>query len=179
MIAVLVSLPLPAVQQAREAARRTQCRNNLKQMGLAMHNYEGTYKRFPSSGESTDETQSPTVRKFFPVSFNVAILPLIDQMAIANGWNFNQGYTVAPNAALSQVNIPAFLCPRNGTTGPGQLGYGLTDYMPIAYVDFDVNGIRGGGAAGTYVANVQGVDFGGLLGFCKRVSDTTDGLSNV
>src|SRR5438309_9970 len=97
IIAVLVSMLLPAVQQAREAARRTQCRNNLKQMGLAMHNYEGTYKRFPSSGESTDETQSPTIRRFFPVSFNVAILPLIDQMSIANGWNFNQGYTIAPN----------------------------------------------------------------------------------
>jgi prepilin-type N-terminal cleavage/methylation domain-containing protein len=178
IIAVLVSLLLPAVQQAREAARRTQCRNNLKQMGLAMHNYEGTHKRFPSSGESTYEGTSPTTRMFFPCAFNVAILPYIDQQTIANGWNFNVHYTVQPNAALSQVNLPAFLCPSNGTTGPDQLGYGLTDYMPIAYVDFDANGNRGG-VAGAYTANVQGVDFGGMLGFCKRVSDTTDGLSNT
>lgn len=180
IIAVLVSMLLPAVQQAREAARRTQCRNNLKQMGLAMHNYEGTFKRFPSSGESTDETQglASTVRRFFPVSFNVAILPLIDQMNVANAWNYNQGYTVAPNAALSQTNIPGFLCPSNGTTGADQLGYGLTDYMPVAYVDFDANGNRGG-VSGSYTANVPGVDFAGMLGFCKRVSDTTDGLSNT
>jgi prepilin-type N-terminal cleavage/methylation domain-containing protein len=177
IIAVLVSLLLPAVQQAREAARRTQCKNNLKQMGLAAHNYEGTYKRFPSSGESTYELTNPTVRMFFPCSFNVAILPLIDQMNVANLWNYNVSYTIAPNAALSTTNIPAFLCPSNGTTGPDPLGYGLTDYMPVAYVDFDSNGLRGGSAS--YTANVQGVDFGGMLGFCKRVSDTTDGLTNT
>jgi prepilin-type N-terminal cleavage/methylation domain-containing protein len=177
IIAVLVSLLLPAVQQAREAARRTQCRNNLKQMGLAVHNYEGTYKRFPSSGESTDETTNPTVRRFFPCSFNVAILPLIDQQGIYNAWNFNSHYTVAPNVLLAQTNIPSFICPSNGITGPDSQGYGLTDYMPIAYVDFDANGLRGGSAA--YTANVQGIDFAGMLGFCKRVSDTTDGLSNT
>jgi prepilin-type N-terminal cleavage/methylation domain-containing protein len=185
IIAVLVSLLLPAVQQAREAARRTQCRNNLKQMGLAMHNYESTFKRFPSSGESTDETTGlsltppVTIRKFFPVSFNVAILPMIDQAGIANAWNYNVHYTMAPNVVLSQTTIPAFICPSNGITGPDSQQYGQTDYMPIAYVDFDANGVRGGGAVGTYVANVPGVDFGGMLGFCKRVGDTTDGLSNT
>src|SRR5579859_1608912 len=87
IIAVLVSMLLPAVQQAREAARRTQCRNNLKQMGLAMHNYESSFKKFPSSGESTDESQSPTVRRFFPCSFQVAILPFIEQQNLYNAWN--------------------------------------------------------------------------------------------
>jgi len=179
IIAVLVSLLLPAVQQAREAARRTQCRNNLKQIGLAIHNYEGTYKRFPSSGESTDETTNPTVRRFFPCSFNVAILSLIDQQGIANAWNYNVHYTMPPNNLLAQTTIPSFICPSNGITGSDSQQYGLTDYMPVAYVDFDANGVRGGGAVGTYVANVQGVDFAGMLGFCKRVSDTTDGLSNT
>lgn len=182
IIAVLVALLLPAVQQAREAARRTQCRNNLKQMGLAMHNYEGTYKRFPSSGESTDESTNPTVRRFFPCGFFVAILPLIDQASIANQWNFNVHYTMPPNGGpggLASTTIPSYICPSNGITGPDPQQYGLTDYMPVAYVDYDANGVRGGGAPGTYVANVQGVDFAGMLGFCKRVSDTTDGLSNT
>lgn len=181
IIAVLVSMLLPAVQQAREAARRSQCRNNLKQMGLAIHNYEGTHKRFPSSGESTYELSNPTIRMFFPCSFNVAILPYIDQQNIANAWNYNVHYTMPPNGGpggLASTNIPAFLCPTNGTTGPDLMGYGLTDYMPIAYVDFDANGNRGG-VAGSYTANVQGVDFGGMLGFCKRISDTTDGVSNT
>ena len=51
IIAILIALLLLAVQQARQAARRTQCRSNLKQMGLAIHNYESTFSRFPSAGE--------------------------------------------------------------------------------------------------------------------------------
>src|SRR5258707_11337017 len=123
IIAVLVALLLPAVQQAREAARRSQCKNNLKQMGLAIHNYEGTFKRFPSSGESTYELSSPTIRMFFPCAFNVAILPLIDQNNIYNAWNFNVHYTIQPNASLATSVIPMYVCPSNGTTGPDLLGY--------------------------------------------------------
>jgi prepilin-type N-terminal cleavage/methylation domain-containing protein len=182
IIAVLVSLLLPAVQQAREAARRSQCKNNLKQLGLAIHNYEGTYSRFPSSGESTDENAigGKTVRRFFPVAFHVAVLPFVDQSPIANGWNYNVHYTNSANsnnAVLARSRIPLYVCPSNGVTGPDNLGYGLTDYMPIAYVDYDSNGLRGGSAA--YMANVPGVDFGGCLGFCKTISQTTDGLSNT
>ncbi len=180
IIAVLIALLLPAVQQAREAARRTQCKNNMKQMGLAIHNYESTYNKFPSSGESTDESNggaATTARKFFPVNLFTAVLPYYDQAAIYNKWDFSYHYTFGGNAALAKNVIPGLLCPSNGVTKADQLGYGRTDYMPVAYVDVDQNGNRGGSAA--YVSNVKGWDIAGMLGFCNKIGDTTDGLSNT
>lgn len=176
IIAVLVSLLLPAVQQAREAARRSQCQNNLKQIGLAIYNYESTYTRFPSSGESTNETLA--VRQMFPVSMFVAILAFTDQAPIFNNWNMNVHYSnslTSNNAALSQTKIPLFMCPTNGSTQLDGLGYGITDYMPVAYTDIDpVTGLRNKSGGGNLNADV-----GGPLGFCRRVGDITDGLSNV
>jgi prepilin-type N-terminal cleavage/methylation domain-containing protein len=177
IIGVLVALLLPAVQQAREAARRTQCKNSLKQMGLAIHNYADTYLRFPSSGESTDESTSPTTRRFFPVSMFVAILPMIDQGPLFNAWNFSFHYTAGGNQVLARTPIASFICPSS-STGPDQQGYGRTDYMPIAYVDFDVTGYRGG-VPGAYTGNVQGIDHPGALGFCNRMGEVIDGLSNT
>lgn len=178
IIAVLIALLLPAVQQAREAARRTQCKNNMKQMGLAAHNYESTYSRFPSSGESTDESTSPTTRRFTAASFFLSILPYVDQGAVYNSWNFNSHYTAGGNPALAATKINAFVCPSNGVTGPDSQGYGRTDYMPVAYVDYDATGWRGG-VVGTYQGNVQGIDRAGALGFYNPIANTTDGLSNT
>jgi len=177
IIAILIALLLPAVQQAREAARRTQCRNNMKQIGLGIHNYESTYTRFPTSGESTDEGTSPTTRRFTASSMFVCILPFIDQAPVYNMYNFSAHYTFGTNQVPSKTAIAAFLCPSNGTTGPDALGYGRTDYMPVAYVDFDSTGYRGGSAS--YSANVQGIDKAGALGWYNKMSVTTDGLSNT
>jgi prepilin-type N-terminal cleavage/methylation domain-containing protein len=176
IIAVLIALLLPAVQQAREAARRTQCKNNMKQFGLGVFNYESTFSRFPSSGEATNEQAN--IRQFFPTSTFTAILPYIDQAAVYNGWNFNFHYTAGGNPGLAQTKIPAFLCPSNAITGADAQGYGRTDYMPVAYVDFNSTGYRGG-VVGGYTSNVAGVDFAGALGFCNPVSYCTDGLSNT
>ncbi|SFI75155.1 DUF1559 domain-containing protein [Planctomicrobium piriforme] len=177
IIAILIALLLPAVQQAREAARRSQCKNNLKQMGLAVFNYEETYKRFPTSGEFTNESTSPTTRQFTAASTFVCLLPFIDQAPVYNLWNFNFHYTAGGNPTPAKAAITVYLCPSNGTTGPDSQGYGLTDYMPIAYVDFDSTGFRGGSSA--YTANVQGIDVSGALGPYNKIAKVTDGLSNT
>lgn len=128
IIAILIALLLPAVQQAREAARRTQCRNNLKQIGLAMHNYHDIYNQFalhiwnspwsnpPETGGFDDWTNGSRG------SWMVRILPQIDQAPLFNSFNFAaQGPGVAlewqTNAAgvrLSSTIIPAYMCPTDG-----------------------------------------------------------------
>lgn len=179
IIAVLVALLLPAVQQAREAARRSQCQNNLKQIGVAIMNYESSYGRLPPSGESTNETLA--IRQFFPVSMFVAILSNTDQTAIADQWNYNFHYTWAnggslpSNAALAKTAIPAFRCPSSSLTQVDAHGYGITDYMPIAYTDID----PGTGFRNASVAPKLNADVAGGLGFCKRIGEVQDGMSNT
>lgn len=128
IIAVLIALLLPAVQQAREAARRTQCKNNLKQLGLALHNFHDTYSRFPAgcmpdlNGGNTDPGQAASVgvAAAWGSSWKVHILPYIDQAPIYNGWQFsgNSGYVNANN--MSQTTplvhgkiIAAYRCPSS------------------------------------------------------------------
>src|SRR5476651_1064146 len=84
IIAVLVSLLLPAVQQAREAARRAQCKNNLKQLGLALHNYHDVYNRLPYNGR-TPGAQSGGGTE---ASVFIRLLPQIDQQPLFSQLNF-------------------------------------------------------------------------------------------
>ena len=77
IIAILIALLLPAVQQAREAARRSQCKNNLKQFGLALHNYHDTFSMFPIGGTG-DRDYRPRV------SWQVRVLPFLDQAPLYN-----------------------------------------------------------------------------------------------
>lgn len=113
IIGILVGLLLPAVQAAREAARRMQCSNNLKQLALATHNYESAYKRFP--GLTGSSSFSPQAR----------VLPFIEQGNLQNLIDFNQPLYVGPawRASLNPVfRVPAatvvatFLCPSDSAT---------------------------------------------------------------
>jgi len=106
IIAILIALLLPAVQQAREAARRTQCKNNLKQLGLALHNYLDSHTVFPPSfciGGSTGGTWSIHAR----------ILPYMEQAAAYNVVDLTVAYSVPPNSTIgvTQLQIPSYVCP--------------------------------------------------------------------
>ena len=110
IISLLIAILLPAVQQAREAARRAHCKNNLKQLGLAMHNYESTYGQFPVAANwKVDEIASTVVSG---KSWGQALLPFIDQAAIATGFDESQPiWSGARNQALIATSLSTFVCP--------------------------------------------------------------------
>lgn len=153
IIAVLIGLLLPAVQKAREAAQRITCSNNLKQMGLALHNYYDQNKCFPSAGEVVGIPPAPPpVTAFDRHSVFTWLLPYMEHGDVYVQMDLNQFYNgSAGNIAASHNVIPEYLCPSNPArpkSGRDSLGYGYCDYMPVAYTNIDPNGV-----AGTAVAN--------------------------
>ncbi len=114
IIAVLIALLLPAVQQAREAARRTQCKNNLKQLGLAMHNYHDAHGLYPPG--TIDDDNRPN--SAFTTGF-IMLLPFIEESALYNSYNTRSGSQPRNNGlgALSTANIAA---PAMNAGGPTQ-----------------------------------------------------------
>lgn len=110
IIAVLIALLLPAVQQAREAARRTQCKNNMKQLGLAMLNYESSYNQFPIGGLWGVDVSYTNC--YFGQSWGQAILPFMDQAAIYNAFDTSQPiWSGANNKKLIATPVTAHMCP--------------------------------------------------------------------
>src|SRR6476661_8060061 len=107
IIAVLVALLLPAVQQAREAARRSQCKNNLKQIGLALHNYHDVNGCFPPA-YIADENGKPMH------SWRVLILPYLDQAALHTEYNFSEPWDGPNNSRLLARRPAVYACPSHG-----------------------------------------------------------------
>ncbi len=199
IIAVLISLLLPAVQSAREAARRAQCTNNLKQMGLALHNYESANSCFPPSGESTDYTVSPAVTQFVDGGWSclARLLPFMEGGSSFNALNFSVDYNEATgmNFTGASTVVAVYLCPSaasrqpdGGSDGvdPNDLitqtygrGYGYNDYGPTCYTDIDPTGTITGYSVQTPYRNKLSRADGLLKQGKTRIAEVTDGTSNT
>ena len=130
IIAVLIALLLPAVQQAREAARRTQCRNNMHQLGLALHNYHDAHGTFPFGYIPRLGSQGST--------WGGMILPFVDETAIYNALNFDlpmDDPSRANRTAVAQT-LEQFLCPSDPYAGPSIGGYWYDSTGPQAVSNY-------------------------------------------
>ncbi|MES2791001.1 MAG: DUF1559 domain-containing protein [Planctomycetota bacterium] len=174
IIAVLIALLLPSVQQAREAARRTQCKNNLKQLGLALHNYENTFRVFPMNGGSTGF--SPQAR----------VLPYVDQGNLQNLIDFNQpvytgpGGSQVPNPVFVSIfaqAIPLLLCPSDPAPAQSTATLG----SPAQAYVFAGNNymVSTGSGTNTNYDDRKQTDGVFWTNSNARIGDVTDGTSNT
>lgn len=115
-IGVLVGLLLPAVQAAREAARRMQCSNNLKQVALAMHNYHDVYRAFPPAF-TTDANGRPLH------SWRTLLLPYMEQQALYSQIDLNKPWDDPVNLPFANVVVPTYSCPSARFDSPEKTGY--------------------------------------------------------
>jgi prepilin-type N-terminal cleavage/methylation domain-containing protein/prepilin-type processing-associated H-X9-DG protein len=115
IIAVLVALLLPAVQQAREAARRSQCKNNLKQLGLALHNYHDNHQTFPPGWIAVDPATGAQAAHdgWSGVGWGTLILPHLDQAAVFGTLAPNVPISDPANLTLRSTKLPVFACPSD------------------------------------------------------------------
>jgi len=189
IIAVLVAILLPAVQQAREAARRSQCGNNLKQIGIAMHSYHEVAGQFPISGGVTiagnRAWEAGNHRKG---SVLLKLLPFVDQGALYNKVDFQLDVEAGQNyTELRTKKIPTFICPSDPAGGMNSNnGNALSNYSPSVGAQRMINcaaypGNHFGNGAGEPFSNRAG-DISGMFAmeaWGARVADVSDGLSNT
>lgn len=191
IIAVLIALLLPAVQQAREAARRTQCKNNLKQLGIATHNYHDTFNVFPlgkllGANPPLNNRGCANGNWYHETSWYVALMPYIDQGPMFNSINntepvgcdhgYNPGAPWDTNWRAKTTMIPGHGCPSDGiklnefTIGWARL---RTNYMPN-YGNTTWGQISLSAAA---TDTFWGAPFGN--GTAIRIANVNDGTSNT
>jgi prepilin-type N-terminal cleavage/methylation domain-containing protein/prepilin-type processing-associated H-X9-DG protein len=151
IIGVLVALILPAIQRAREAANRSQCANNLKQMGIALHHFNDNYGHFPSGGKGTNLSAGAAGGKnYYDLhSTFTLLLPYVEHEDVYNQIDLRYAYNdpaVPANQTAFQNVIPTYLCPSNPlrpNSGADSAGFGYTDYGPTNYTDIDpATGVR-------------------------------------
>ena len=127
IIAVLIALLLPAVQAAREAARRSQCVNNLKQLGLALHNYHDVVGTFPMGYAAVQSNSQQPIKINGRIdtangwAWGAMILPQLEQTALFNAANFALPVEAQQNTTVIRSMISTYICPSDATSGPFQV----------------------------------------------------------
>jgi len=186
IIAILIALLLPAVQQAREAARRTQCRNNLKQIGLALHNYESTYTIFPMGDCSYHHGQGEVPQ----ASIHAYLLPYLDGANNYSTFNFNFQVNGNGNNTQARIqHIPSYHCPSDPGQNRGlianQIDAASANYMQCLGSHADHAGyITAYGSTPAISSDDTPVPRNSLHGMFyrnsgTRMSNVTDGTSNT
>ncbi len=167
IIGILVGLLVPAVQQIRESAARTQCVNNLKQIGLATHAYHDTYKRFPPGyiDGNTNPNSTPDNDVGPGWGWAAFLLPYLEQGNIYKRINFNQNVWMGSNVAVSQMPLVIYQCPTDPYQEPIPI-YDSTFTNPIAVV-----------AHGNYVGCSGWVECFGGAGGNPQPGPAADGLA--
>lgn len=194
IIAMLVGIMIPAVQSVRGAARKTACLNNLKQIGLALSNYESAQQKFPA-GQTWVSRRAPNNYSY---AWSAQILAFMEEQAISDGLDMTKTFFESPNRELAQQVIPMFLCPstssreehRNseerliGTKGGAGDGFACMDYLGIAgpsqITKNPATGLAYGPQRGVLIGT-KGLPKGGTMKVppAMRVAKITDGLSKT
>ncbi len=183
IIAVLIGLLVPAVQKVREAAARMSCTNNLHQLGLSMHNYEGTHGKLPPAFRGIAEPPFNALPAyFFSWSTLAELNPYLEQTNIYNQMNLKLPIYMPPTYNISADNqfavqqvVKLFLCPSDRTPTPAG-GYGVPVLGPTNYAACLGSGTTAGGPPFGSPWDADGV-FRAKLG--TKITDITDGTSNT
>ena len=187
IIAVLIALLLPAVQSAREAARRVQCCNNLKQIGIALHNYHDAIGAFPMGyAASIQASSSQLINGATDTApgwgWMTMILPQLEQGPLFSAVNFSLPVEAAQNTTVIRSMITTYLCPSDSTSGPFQILNAagnviqVTDASGNVITDASGNALTVTAAPASYAACVGGNETDTALGITTNGPGRGDGL---
>jgi prepilin-type N-terminal cleavage/methylation domain-containing protein/prepilin-type processing-associated H-X9-DG protein len=181
IIAILIALLVPAVQKVREAAARTQCQNNLKQIGLGMHNYANIFKGFPPS--ATTGTMAGAPHYPFQHCWSATLLPYIEQTAAFNLYNYKANWNDPSNYSAIRTYMPILNCPS--TPGSGAR-FDTTIVAAPACGDYDaLNAIKNFVAINCFgIPGITNADDPRIIGAMRRdvvtaFTSISDGTSNT